>query len=234
LVLAGALFFLMGHGALAWAEEQIPSGIAALLVASLPYCMVFVEKVTNRDTHISPKTITGLIIGITAIVLLVAPQKSFAGKDIDPLRAITLLGGVFAWATASVYSRSAKLPDSPLVTAGAALLFGGILLVLFGTITGETNRLAITEISLLSIVSFVYLIIFGSIIAFTSYIWLLSVTTAARVSTYAFVNPVIAVLFGWFIGGEVMNLNIIIVTVMIVASIYLILSEKVTKRINST
>ncbi len=226
LIVTGGLFFLMGHGALAWAEERIPSGIAALIVASLPFWMVFLDRVSSSSSRIGLRTVTGLILGICAMVLLFSPRISVTEGELDLIRTGALLAGVCAWAVASVYSRSANLPESPIATAGGSLLTGGILLMIFGFIVGEPARLVIADVTVRSFLSLGYLIVFGSVIAFTAYIWLLSKTSAARVSTYAFVNPVIAVVIGWSVGGERFTANIILVTIMIVLAIYFILSDK--------
>jgi drug/metabolite transporter (DMT)-like permease len=226
LFVTGGLFFLMGHGSLAWAEERIPSGIAALIVASLPFWMVCIEKISKWHMRIGFKTAAGLILGIVAMFLLISPRISVTDQELDLLRAGALLIGVIAWAVASVYSRSATLPKAPLATAGGSLVSGGILLLIFGFIAGEPACLVIADISVRSFLSLGYLIVFGSVIAFTAYIWLLSKTSAARVSTYAFVNPVIAIVIGWSIGGEIFTPNIILVTAMIVLAIYFILSDK--------
>jgi drug/metabolite transporter (DMT)-like permease len=226
LALTGGLFFLMGHGALAWAEERIPSGIAALIVASLPFWMVCMEKITQWNMRIGYKTVAGMILGILALFLLISPRVSVTDQELDLLRAGALLIGVIAWAVASVYSRSATLPKAPLATAGGSLVSGGILLLIFGFIAGEPACLVIADISVRSFLSLGYLIVFGSVIAFTAYIWLLSKTSAARVSTYAFVNPVIAVAIGWSVGGEKFTPNIVLVTFLIVLAIYFILSDK--------
>ncbi|MBI4547839.1 MAG: EamA family transporter [Ignavibacteriae bacterium] len=234
LITIGTSFFLICHGLLAWAEQRIPSGLAALLIASLPLWMATIELFVRSDFKLGNRGKTGLLFGFAGIALLILPRGFFGIEQLDILGLSAILLGSLAWAGASVYSRSAALPSSPLLTAGMELLFGGILLLTVAIVTGEHETFRIEAISARSIFSLGYLVIFGSVIAFTSFIWLLRVTTATRVSTYAFVNPVVAVFLGWLFAGESMGVLTVVSTVIIVISIYLILVDRSKSQVVST
>jgi drug/metabolite transporter (DMT)-like permease len=220
----GTLLFFGGHGALAWSEQVLPSGVAALLVATTPIWMILFAYFRNPVGKISGRVILGLALGCLGMVLLVEPSKLFGGQSVDLTGATVLLFGTVSWCSGSVYSKYANLPKSPLLVSGMTMLCGGTALVLVGLLTGEAS--ALESASALSLVSLLYLILFGSIIAFTAYIWLLNTVSPAQVSTYAFVNPIIAVLVGWFGGGELLSLKILTATILMIAGVMAIVFRK--------
>ncbi len=220
--IVGGLLLLGGNGGVVWAEQIVPSGITALMIATVPLWMVVIHWMSPGGERPSIQVLTGVIIGFFGIVLLVNPFPSAASFRVDPLGAAVLLFGSVSWSIGSLYSRNAPMPPESLLATAMEMLTGGALLLLVGTLTGEWSRLNLAAASLRSLLSVAYLIVFGSLIAFPSYIWLLKNTSPARVSTYAYVNPVLAVFLGWALAGEVLNGRIFVAAVVIVLAVILI------------
>jgi drug/metabolite transporter (DMT)-like permease len=219
--IVGGLLLLGGNGVVAWAEQWVPSGITALIIASSPISFVLIDAF-QRKTPPTMDVISGLVLGTIGIFLLIDPTRLIAGDDLYLPAAFAIVLATVAWAYGSLYSRKADLPSNPLMATAMEMLAGGGLLTLTGLLLGETERLDISAISQRSVLAVLYLIVFGSLIAFTSYVWLLRVASPAMVSTYAYVNPVIAVLLGWLIGNEVMNGRILIAALIIVGAVAII------------
>ncbi|MBX7150492.1 EamA family transporter [bacterium] len=224
LFIIGASFFLVGHGLLAWAEQTVPSGLAALLVASEPAWIALIESLVARSYTLSLKGIAGLIVGFVGIVLLVAPTGDFGTGNTDVIGAMAIIVGALSWSGGAVYSRFAKLPSSPMMTAGFEIIIGGVLLLLTGIVFGEMGELH--AVSLRSLLALLYLIIFGSVIAFSAYVWLLSQISATKISTHTYVNPVIAVLLGWILADEPVTFLTLAAAAAIMLSIYLVFSDR--------
>ena len=227
LIIIGTLFFLIGHGLLGWAQQKVPSGLAALLVASEPLWIVTIESFVLRDARVRLKGIAGLILGFAGVVLLITSWKGLGTPQGGEAGALLILLGALSWSIGAVYSRVALLPRSPALAAGLELIVGGALLIALGFMFGEANELQ--PVSLRSLLSLAYLALFGSVVTFSAYVWLLSLTSATRVSTHAYVNPVIAVLLGWTVAGEQLNIQIIIAAAIIVVSVYLVLKDQLEK-----
>jgi drug/metabolite transporter (DMT)-like permease len=225
LILIGSLFFLIGHGVLAWAQQTVPSGVAALLIASEPIIIALFEPLFTREGRVGKRTVLGMLIGVSGIAVLVMPQ-GFDFKNTNLLGSFGILVGASSWASGAIYARVAKLPRSPLITAGLQLLFGGVLLVLASSILGEWSAFAFSQVAIRSWLGLAYLVLFGSIITFSAYTWLLTITSATRISTHTFINPVIAVIVGWAFGGEALTRGMLVATVLIVISVYLVLFRK--------
>ena len=226
LFIIGVLFFLIGHGLLAWAQQRVPSGLAAVLVASEPLWIFLVESFFIRDSKIKAKGITGLVLGFAGIVYLISATKGIDTSSADTISSIAIVLGAFSWSIGAVYSRVAKLPTSSMLSAGMELIIGGMFLILAGFLLGEAETFHIAAISLRSLLGIAYLIIFGSVITFSAYTWLLSRTSATRISTHTYVNPVIAVFLGWVIVDEAITVELLIATVIIVVSVYLVLNDQ--------
>jgi drug/metabolite transporter (DMT)-like permease len=220
--IVGAFLLLGGNGAVVWAETRVPSGLTALLVAMVPIWMLVLEMHPRLGGK-RPRAavVAGLVLGLAGLALLVAPGK-LAGR-VDPIGAGVLVLGCLSWAFGSLQSRVADLPKSGFLAAAMEMLCGGALLLLFGLATGQAGQLSLAAISARSLVSLVYLIFFGSLIGFTAYIWLLGATTPARVSTYAYVNPVVAVLLGWGFANEPMTLRTMLAAAVIVGGVVVII-----------
>ena len=224
----GALLLLGGNGALVWSEQRVPSGLAALLLATIPIWMVLLDSLASRDgqgTKLDARILGGLAIGIAGLALLVGPAKLWGSARVDLTGAGVLLFGSLSWSVGSLYSRRSKLPPSPFLAAAMEMLAGGALLVVLGLLTGEVGQIRSRAISGASVLGLGYLIAFGSLLGFTAYIWLLSVTSTARVSTYAYVNPVVAVFLGWAFAGEALSARTVMATLAIVGAVALILSH---------
>ena len=226
----GGLLLLGGNGAVVWAETRVPSGLTALLVATVPIWMALLESLRNGRRPAAP-VIAGLVLGLGGLALLVAPGR-LAGR-VDPLGAGVLLLGSFSWAFGSLHSRVARLPKSGLLATAMEMIAGSVWLLLFGLLTGQAGKLTLAAISVKSLLSLGYLVVFGSLVGFTAYIWLLGATTAARVSTYAYVNPVVAVLLGWAFAGETMTLRTLAAAVIIVGAVALIIRYGSRRRAGS-
>ena len=232
LFLLGAMFFLVGHGLLAWAQQYVPSGIAALLVTPEPLLIFGLEWFFLKDTRIKLKGILGLLLGLIGVVFLIVSTSSAADSNNDLLASILIILGTISWGGGAVYSRTANIPKSPMLSSGMELIFGGLLVLAVGFITGETSQFHFDQVTLKSFLGLLYLIIFGSVIAFGSYVWLLKQTSATRISTHTFVNPVIAVLLGWLFANEQITFELLAAAVVIIISVYLVLYEQLVKRKN--
>jgi drug/metabolite transporter (DMT)-like permease len=225
-LIIGGLLLLGGNGAVVWAEQTISSGVAALLVAGTPCWMVLLDWLWQGAARPGPRTVTGLLLGFGGIALLVGPSALSGQATIHLTGALVLLIGSLAWAVGSIYSRHAPRPHGALLSTGMQMLMGGSLLVLAGTATGEWARVDLAAVSLKSTLALAYLIVFGAIIGYSAYLWLLRVSTPARVSTYAYVNPVVAVLLGWALAGETFTPRMAIAAAIIVTGVALITLEE--------
>ena len=200
--IVGGLLLLGGNGAVVWAEQLVPSGLTALLIATVPLWMVLFDWLRPDGVRPNGLIIIGLSLGFIGLAILVGPGELTGNGQVNLIGAAALIFATVSWAIGSIYSRHAPLPASPFLGTAMEMLAGGALLTLAGTFTGEWTRIDLSQISINSWVSFVYLILFGSLVGFTAYIWLLRVVTPARAATYAYVNPVVAVFLGWALAGE--------------------------------
>ena len=221
----GGFLFLGGHGAVTWSEQFVPTGTAALLVSTLPLWMAILDSLRPGGAALTLKTAGGLAVGFLGVGLLVGPETILGGSRPDAVGAVVLLMGAFAWAVGSILSKMMKRLPSSMLSASMHMLSGGMLLWLLGLATGETGRFDLWAISTRSALSLFYLTIVGSLIGFSVFTWLLRVTTPARASTYAYVNPMVAVLIGWGFGGEAMNPRIVAGGVLIISAVVLILAR---------
>ncbi|MCK9425193.1 MAG: EamA family transporter [Ignavibacteriaceae bacterium] len=224
-IIGGALL-LGGNGGVVWAEQYVPSGLTALIVATVPIWMVLFDWLHPHGNKPTWKIIIGLVLGFAGLLIMISPTTILSGEKVNLYGAGALLFATCSWAAGSVYSRRADLPKSKFLTVAMEMFAGGILLLLAGTIFGEWNNFHIASLSTQSITAFFYLIAFGSVIGFTSYIWLLDAVGPARASTYAYVNPVIAVLLGWLIGGEEITSRIFFAAFFIILGVVFIITKK--------
>jgi drug/metabolite transporter (DMT)-like permease len=225
LVLIGFLFFLVGHGGLAWAQKTVPSGVAALLVASEPLMIALLEPLFTRQGAVGKRTLLGMLTGMAGVAVLVLPQ----GLDFENANltgTLVILICAFSWSTGAVYSRVAKLPRSSFITGGLQLLSGGVMLIVVSFLLGEWSDFNLSQVSVRSWSGLVYLVLFGSIVTFSAYTWLLTITSATRISTHTFINPIVAVLVGWAFGSEALTWDILIAAVLITGSVWIVLSRK--------
>jgi len=221
-LIVGVLLLGSGNGAVVWSEQRVPSGLTALLVATVPVWTVVVEWVTGNRERPHGRTVIGLLVGLAGVALLVAPGEVAGGPRVDPVAALVLMGGSISWAIGSVYSRRAGLPGSPQLAT--AMLCGGAALLVAATVSGELAAFRPSAVTGRSLLAVLYLIVFGSLIGFSAFVWLLRVSTPARVSTYAYVNPAVAVLLGWALAGEPLSARTLLAALVIVAGVVLITS----------
>jgi drug/metabolite transporter (DMT)-like permease len=219
--IVGTLLFLLGNGVVVWAETRIASGVAALLVATVPLWMVLIPWMRGGPR---PRLLisAGIALGLGGLGVLVGPGAVQGTSGIDLYAAGGLMLASLAWASGSIYARRAPLPRSPLLTAGLEMFVGGIALLIAGLLTGEVYGFHLAVVSPRSWLAILYLVIFGSLLGFTAYSWLLGVAAPSRVSTYAYVNPVVAVLLGWAIAGESITPRVAIAAAIIIGAVALI------------
>jgi drug/metabolite transporter (DMT)-like permease len=220
--LIGMLLLMLGNGGVTMAERTVPSAIVALLVAMVPMWMVLLEWLRPGGTRPTGRTLLGLAIGFAGIVLLVGPGSLAGGGRVDPLGAGIVTLGAMAWAFGSIWSRTAELPKNALVATGMEMAWGGFWLLLAGAARGELGALDPGAFTTRSVLAYFYLVVVGSLIGFSAYIWLLGVSTPARVSTYAYVNPVVAVLLGWAMLDEPLTGRVLGAAAVIVAAVVVI------------
>jgi drug/metabolite transporter (DMT)-like permease len=223
--IVGGFLLLGGNGGVVWAEQRVSSGLAALLVATVPLWMVLLEW-GGGGTRPTGRVVTGIAIGFIGLGILIGPAEILGGTAADGVGALVLVLAAFSWAVGSVASRHVALPPSPLLGTGMQMLAGGALLLLLGSLTGEWGRLDLAAAAPRSLWAFGYLIVFGSLVGFTAYVWLLKNVEIAKVATYAYVNPVVAVLLGWALAGEELSARIGVSALVIVAGVAFITSGR--------
>src|SRR3990172_11497284 len=224
----GGLLLLGGNGGVVWAEQTVPSGLTAVLITTVPLWMALLEWKRYERVRPPAPIVLGLVIGFAGVVLLVGPEELAGSGTINRIGATVLILASLSWAIGSLYSRRALLPSSPLQSTAMEMLAGGLLLSAAGLVSQEWVGFQPSEASLRSIVAFSYLTVFGSLIGFTSYIFLLKATTAAKVSTYAYVNPIIAIILGWAIAQEELTLRTMVAAAIIVAAVVVITTYRAT------
>jgi drug/metabolite transporter (DMT)-like permease len=214
----GGLLFLAGHGGLAWAQQDVPSGVAALLVGTIPLWFAVLAWIALGE-RLGRRALIGLVLGFAGLALLVDPSGHEGAK---PLGALVIAFGAFSWAAGSIWSRRLPLPRDTLLSAAMGMLAGGTLLALVSGLSGELDDAHFTPEALGAIA---YMVVVGSLIGFSAYVWLLKVAPASTVSTYAYVNPVIAVLLGWAFNDEVITSRTLVAGAAIVVGVALMVSR---------
>ena len=223
-VVTGALLLFVGNGGVSWAELTVPSGIAALLVATVSLWLVIVDWLRPGGVRPVPRVVMGLLIGFAGLALLVGPAHLGGSERVDPRGAVVLVIASLAWACGSLYSKHGGMPASALLGVAMQSFAGGVILLIAGLFAGEFRGLHFGAISLRSWLALCYLIVFGSGIGFSAYIYILQKSTAARVATYAFVNPVVALFLGWLIVGETITLRTVIAAAVILTAVILVIT----------
>jgi drug/metabolite transporter (DMT)-like permease len=222
----GSLLMAGGNGLISLAETNVPSGIAALLVATIPMFMVLVEALRPGGVRPTLGQVFGLLVGFSGVVLLIGPVEFGGLREFSLLSGSIALLAAFLWSLGSIYSRNTDLPDSTLLLTGMEMLLGGLVLVAGSAVKGEFAQFQISAVSLRSVLGLVYLITIGSLVGFTSYAWLLRNAPISLVSTYAYVNPVVAVFLGGIFAQESLNSRILIAALIIVSSVILVSTAK--------
>lgn len=221
--LIGGLLLMGGNGGVVWAEQRVDSGLAALLVSMVPLWMVLLQWLRPGGSRPSGRVIAGVALGFGGLVLLVRPT---GGGGIDLVGVAALMLACVSWAWGSLHSRRVPLPESPLMATALEMISGGALLLVLGTLTGEPSRLDLAAVSIRSALALGYLVVFGALVAFTAYVWLLRVASPVLVSTYAYVNPIVAVFLGWLFRGEPLTAATLGAAAVIVTGVALITSAK--------
>ncbi len=225
--IVGAFLLLGGNGFVVKAEQTIPSGLAALLVATVPLWMVLLQWLWMKDKKPSNLILGGIAIGLLGVWCLVTHDfLHFDSENIDLRGLLFLLAAPLSWSIGSVYSRKAPQAESPFLGTGMQMIVGGIFLMIVGAGLGELGLIRASDMSLKSILSFFYLIGFGSLIGYTAYIWLLKNVGIVKTSTYAFVNPVVAVFLGWAFAGEALNAQTFVGALLIIAAVCMITLQR--------
>ena len=224
----GFLLLVSGNGGLCWSEQRVPSGLAALLLAAIPIWMVLLDSLRRDGTRLGPRVIGGMLMGVAGILLLVGPAHLWGSSRVDLAGAGVLMLSSFSWALGSVLSHKVSLPRSPFRAAAMEMLAGGALLSALGLLSGESRQFHVALIASRSLAGLIYLIAAGSLLGFTAYFWLLRTVPMTRVSTYAFVNPAVAVFLGWAFGSEVVTGRVLLASATIIAGVALIITHRPT------
>jgi drug/metabolite transporter (DMT)-like permease len=224
--LLSILIFMLDYGLLFWAEQRVPSGIAAVTLATIPVFLALFEIALLRTRRFTVRLGVALLIGILGVAALVSDSPSLGSEPIDRRGLLALLLSSVSWSFASAFTRRLPLPASKPMSSAAQMLAGGWLLLAVAAASGELASFHFGAVSLRAWLSLLYLIVPGSIIAFTAYLWLLHYESPTKVGTYAYVNPVVAVILGFVLGGESLGLRTIVATALILVSVLLIATAR--------
>jgi drug/metabolite transporter (DMT)-like permease len=230
-VVIGFFFFLVGHGLLHWAERVVPSGLAALLIAIEPIIVFLMASAASRTWRLNGMLVAGILLGLVGVGVLVGGTvfESARGSTIG---AVVIIVSAISWSAGIIYSRYSKLSGNPMLLSALSLLSGSVMLLLTSTLVGEFKGFSIARVTPKAWFALAYLIVFGSVIAFTAYNWLLEHYSPTLVATHTYVNPIVAVLLGWFYGGEVITLKVILAAVMVIGAVILV--DRGTNQLQST
>lgn len=221
----GGLLLLGGNGFVVLAERDVPSGLAALLIATEPLMVVLLDWMRPGGSRPTSRVSFGLVLGLAGMALLVDPWGSGGAGEVHTLGALMLMAATISWAAGSLYAARSRQAASPMMAAAMQMLAGGALLLVVGLARGEASMIDMSAVSLRSMGAFLYLIIFGSLVGFTSYSWLLRTVSPSLASTYAYVNPVVAVLLGWALAGEAITPRTILAAAVIISAVVIITSR---------
>jgi drug/metabolite transporter (DMT)-like permease len=220
-VVIGFLFFLIGHGSLHWAELYVPSGTASLLIAIEPIIVFLMSSAAARVWRLNGLLLAGILLGLIGVGILVSGPGLAAGPW-GAWGPFAILVGATSWSAGIIYSRRSKLFGSPLLLSALSLLAGSVMLLATGTLAGEGRNFVLSAVTTKSWLAFGYLVLFGSVVAFTAYNWLLEHFSPTLVATHTYVNPIVAVLLGWLYGGETMTLRVVLAAALVVGAVGLV------------
>jgi drug/metabolite transporter (DMT)-like permease len=220
------LIFVFDYGLLFWAEQRVASGIAAVMMATIPVFMALSEIIILRTQRLSIRLALALLIGIAGVAVLVSHSLNLGGAPIDSTGAIALIFAAVSWSLASALTRKLPLPSSKVMSSGVQMLAGGAMLAVAAAALGELRSFRPQVVSREAWLALLYLIIAGSIVGFTAYVWLIHHESPTKVGTYAYVNPVVAVLVGYFLGGEALGLRAVLGTLFVLISVVVITTAK--------
>jgi drug/metabolite transporter (DMT)-like permease len=220
--LLAVLIFVLDYGLLFWAEQRVPSGMAAVMMATIPAFMALSEIVFLRTQRLTVRLGTALLIGIAGVAVLMSRSLNLGGSPIDTVGAVALIIASMSWSVSSALARKLPLPPSKVMSSGAQMLAGGAFLALTAASLGEFRNFHPASVSRGAWLSLLYLIVAGSIVGFTAYVWLIHRESPTKVGTYAYVNPVVAVLVGYFLGGEPLGMRTVLGTAFVLVSVVVI------------
>jgi drug/metabolite transporter (DMT)-like permease len=221
------LLLLGGNGLVSLAEKHVPSGIAALIISTSPFWLVLFESMRSGGTKPNWLSILGLVIGFSGVFLLIGPAEiTGAEQQFHTFSIILLLIAPFLWSLGSIYARGADMPKSSLLSTGMQMLTGSVSLFVASVVTGELSGFSFGEVTMRSWLGLVYLITFGSLVGFVAYGWLLHNAPVSLTSTYAYVNPVVAVFLGWLLANEELNARIALASAIIIGAVIIINSAR--------
>jgi drug/metabolite transporter (DMT)-like permease len=229
LAIVGTLLLLGGNGLVSFAEQRIASGVAALIIGTVPLWLVLIEAIRPGGVRPSWRALIGLIVGFGGIYLLIGPSELTGKFQFDVLGTLTLITAAFLWSLGSIYSRSAELPKSALMTTGAEMLAGSIPIFIVSILLGEWKSFSFAQVSGQSWLALLYLITFGSMVGFVAYVWLLQNAPVSLVATYAYVNPLVAVLLGSWFAQESLTARTLVAAGIIIGSVVFISSARQVK-----
>jgi drug/metabolite transporter (DMT)-like permease len=224
--LLGFVIFVLDYGLLFWSERRIASGVAAVMLATIPMFMSLAEIAILRTQKLTARLALAFVIGTGGVAVLVSRSLNLGGAPVDRLSAVALIIAAISWSVASAITRKLPLPESKVMSSAAQMLAGGIMLTLAAIAFGDFRGFDPAGVSLRAWISLAYLIVFGSIVAFTAYVWLIHHESPTKVGTYGYVNPVVAVLVGYFFGGEGLGLRTVLGTLLILVSVVVITTSR--------
>ena len=220
------LIFVLDYGVLFWAEQRVPSGVTAVIMATIPVFMALAEIIFLRTQKLTARLTLALLIGICGVAVLMSRSLNLAGAPVDKMGAVALLIASISWSLGSILTRKVSLPPSKVMSSGAQMLAGGVFLAITAAVLGEFRGFHPSDVSLRAWLALAYLIVAGSIVAFTAYVWLIHRESPTKVGTYAYVNPLVAVVVGYFLGGEPLGSRTILGTLFVLTSVVVITSTK--------
>jgi drug/metabolite transporter (DMT)-like permease len=227
--LLALLIFVIDYGLLFWAEQRVPSGAAAVMMATIPVFIALSEIFFLRTQRLTVRLILALLIGIGGVAVLMSHSLNLGGAPIETAGAVALIVGSMSWSIAAILTRKLELPASKVMSSGAQMLAGGVMLAVVSGALGEFHNFHPSSVSRGAWFSLLYLIVAGSLIGFTAYVWLIHHESPTKVGTYAYVNPVVAVVLGYFLGGEPLGLRTVLGTLFILVSVVMITTTGVKK-----
>lgn len=227
--LLAVLIFVLDYGLVFWAERRVPSGIAAVMMATIPVFMTLSEILIMKTQQFTIRLAAALLVGIAGVGILVSRSASFGDAPIDTLGACALIVAAISWSVGSALTRKLPLPSDKAMSSGAQMFAGGILLTFAAALLGEFRGFHLQAVSAKAWLALAYLVVAGSIIAYTAYVWLIHHESPTKVGTYAYVNPVVAVLLGYFLGGETIGPRTILGTLLVLVSVIVITTARSKK-----
>jgi drug/metabolite transporter (DMT)-like permease len=227
--LLAMLIFVFDYGLLFWAEKRVPSGIAAVMMATIPAFIALSEVLVLHTQKLTARLACALLLGMAGVAVLVSRSLNLGGAPIDSIGALALIFASICWSVATVLTRKLPLPQSKVMSAGAQTLAGGVMLALAAAAFGEFRDFHPSAVSRGAWFSLLYMIVAGSIVGFTAYVWLIYHESPTKVGTYAYVNPVVAVLVGYFLGGEALGIRTVLGTICVLISVVVITTARTGK-----